>query len=136
MSKEDCVMSGKRYLLDTNAVIALLNGHSVVSSLVHSADYIAISVISRLEFLSFSDITEQDKALFDRFASRVDVIDLSMVNLALLDEVCLVRSQSKLKLPDAIVAASAKMAQATLVTADQRLADYATGWCICFDPAG
>ncbi|UQB42422.1 hypothetical protein JX580_00460 [Thiomicrospira microaerophila] len=44
-------MSGKRYFFDTNAIVALLKGHPDVVSLAQSADFIGISVISRLEFL-------------------------------------------------------------------------------------
>ncbi len=56
-NREVYVMNGKRYLLDTNAIIALLNGHEELGNLLASADFVAISVISRLEFLSFAGIT-------------------------------------------------------------------------------
>ncbi len=132
-SREAYAMNGKRYLLDTNAIIALLNGHQGLVTLLASADYVAISVISRLEFLSFSGITSAQRQLFDQFTARVDVVDLSMSNLSLLDMISDVRIHSSLKLPDAIVAASAKNSSATLVTADHRLANYASGWVVNFD---
>jgi predicted nucleic acid-binding protein len=54
-------MSGKRYFFDTNAIVALLKGHPEVVGLAHQADFIAISVISRLEFFAFSALSQHDK---------------------------------------------------------------------------
>ena len=119
------VMNGKRYFFDTNTIIALLKGNQEILSLACQADFIAISVISRLEFFSFSSLSEEDKALFNQFVSRVTVVDLTMNNPVLLDMISDIRINSTLKLPDAIVAASAKLVNAILVTADIKLANYA-----------
>ena len=61
LSNKRCVMSGKRYLFDTNAIVALLKGHKELVSLAHDAEFIGISVISRLEFFAFSGLVEADK---------------------------------------------------------------------------
>ena len=53
-------MNGKRYLLDTNAVI--LAGNSSLRKMVEDSDFLAISVISKLEFLSYPDLTEDEKS--------------------------------------------------------------------------
>lgn len=127
-------MNGKRYFFDTNAIVALLKGHQEILSLAHQANFIAISVISRLEFFAFSSLTDSDRALFNEFASRVTVIDLSMSNLFLLDAISEIRTQKHLKLPDAIVAASAKTANAILVTADIKLANYLKESALLFKP--
>ena len=47
-------MSGNRYLLDTNAIVALLQGNAQLVQLLQNADWIGISVISQIEFLAFS----------------------------------------------------------------------------------
>jgi len=47
-------MSGERYLLDTNAIVALLQGNSQLIQLLQNADPIGISVISKIEFLAFT----------------------------------------------------------------------------------
>ena len=57
-------MSGNRYLLDTNAIIALLKGDSNLIQLLRDAEWIGISVISHIEFLAFSGLTKADKQLF------------------------------------------------------------------------
>ena len=54
-------MNGKRYLLDTNTVIQLLAGNPSLRKMVEDSDFLAISVISKLEFLSYPDLTEDEK---------------------------------------------------------------------------
>ncbi|MFY7805843.1 MAG: hypothetical protein ACOVQ7_20735 [Limnoraphis robusta] len=41
-------MSGNRYLLDTNAIVALLQGTTQLVQLLRNADWIGISVISQI----------------------------------------------------------------------------------------
>ena len=60
-------MSGDRYLLDTNAIVALLQGNSQLVQLLKNADWIGISVISQIEFLPFSGLTQPDRQLFRSF---------------------------------------------------------------------
>ena len=43
-------MPGKRYLLDTNAVIALLAGHAGLAALADDAEWLGISVTRRWNF--------------------------------------------------------------------------------------
>ncbi len=128
------VMNGKRYFFDTNTIVALLKGNSEIVKLATEAEFIAISVISRLEFFAFASLSAVDKNLFERFVSRVTVVDLAMHNLMLLDAISEIRIQSSLKLPDAIILASAKSVNATLITADVKLANYAKESSILFQP--
>jgi len=46
-------MSGRRLLLDTNAVVLLLRGEGGLEASLRSAQWVGISIISYLEFLSF-----------------------------------------------------------------------------------
>ncbi len=114
-------MSGNRYLLDTNAIIALLQGDSNLIKLLHNTEWIGISVISHLEFLAFSGLTEADKRLFQQFLQRVEVIDLSSQDKSLIKQIISIRQQYRLKLPDAIIAAMASQKSAKLVTRDVQL---------------
>jgi tRNA(fMet)-specific endonuclease VapC len=77
-------MSGKRFLLDTNAIIALLAGNIQVIELLRDADWIGISIISYLEFLAFSGLTDTDRDLFNQLIQRIDVIGLAVNNVTLL----------------------------------------------------
>lgn len=63
-------MSGKRFLLDTNAVVALLRGEGDLPGVVEGAGWVGISIITVLEFLSFPALTAADRACFEDFAGR------------------------------------------------------------------
>ena len=112
-------MSGNRYVLDTNAIVSLLQGNELLIQLLQEADWIGISIISQIEFLVFPDLTESDRQLFQEFLQRVQVIDLTTENEALIREIIKVRQQYRLKLPDAVIAAMAVDRSASLITADQ-----------------
>ena len=62
-------MSGNRYVLDTNAIVALLQGNSQLIQLLENADWIAVSVISQIEFLAFSGLSQDDRQLFQLVSS-------------------------------------------------------------------
>jgi predicted nucleic acid-binding protein len=124
----------KRLLLDTNAVIALLQGHPFLINEIRSATWVAISIISSLEFLSFSGLTDHDRELFKQFASRIDVVSLNSGNQRLLDQAVELRRQERLRLPDAIVAATAVVSDASLVIADQQLTRIANLRIVPFQP--
>lgn len=115
-------MSGERYLLDTNAIVALLNGNSQLIKLLQNADWIGISVISQIEFLAFTGLTQGDRQLFEKFLQRVEVINLASSDTMLISKIIEIRQQFRLKLPDAIVAAMAINNSAILVTADRAFA--------------
>lgn len=53
-------MSGNRYLLDTNAIVALLQGNTQLIQLLQNPDWIGISVISQIEFLAFPGLGQDD----------------------------------------------------------------------------
>ncbi|AOY79938.1 type II toxin-antitoxin system VapC family toxin [Moorena producens JHB] len=112
-------MSGNRYFMDTNAIVALLQGNAKVIQLLQNADWIGISVISQIEFLAFSGLAESDRQLFQQFLQRVEVIGLVSIDTGLIEKIIEIRQQYRLKLPDAIIAAMAIQNSASLVTADQ-----------------
>ena len=79
------------FLLDTNAVIALLKGNTVVMDMVHSAKWVGISIITQLEFLSFSNLTHNDETLFNAFVGRVNIVSLSVSDTRLLKHTLSIR---------------------------------------------
>lgn len=107
-----------KLLLDTNAIIALLKENEELKKATYTADAIFISVISELEFRSFTNLSESDRNLFDSFTSIVDVFDLQSSNTTLKNKIIEIRNTYRLKLPDAIIAATAIINNAILVTAD------------------
>ncbi len=119
-------MLGKRYLLDTNALVALLQGHKGVIALVDQAQWLGVSVINVLEFLGFDGLSEADRALFIELTSRLVVVDLVYGNTALMERVTDLRKTRAVKLPDAIVMASAAIHDATVITNDAVLLKLGT----------
>ncbi len=125
-------MSGNRYALDTNAIVALLQGNAQLTQLLQNASWIGVSVISQIEFMVFSGLSQADLQIFQQFLERVEIIGLEANDRALIEKIIDIRQQYRLKLPDAVIAAMAIQNSASLVTADQEFAKVtdltATNW--------
>lgn len=111
----------QRYLLDTNALVALMRGHADLLAMAESADWLGVSVINVLEFLGFDGLSESDRQLFNELLQRIAVVDLSCGNAALMALIIEIRQRKSLKLPDAIVMACATLNRATVLTHDVEL---------------
>jgi predicted nucleic acid-binding protein len=120
-NKEGCVMSGDRLLLDTNAVTAVLVGNKLLLRRLHKADWIGMSIISHIELLSFKGWSDADHMILDQFMKRVKVLGLSADDNNLITTTVRLRQEYHLKLPDAIIAATAICQDAALVTEDDQL---------------
>ena len=114
-------MSGERYLLDTNAIVALLRGEPALEHSLREAEWVGISILSQIEFLAFPNMSAQDRQAFQQFSVRVDVVNLDRADPALIDRIVHVRQQHRVKLPDAIIVATALERNATLITDDAKL---------------
>ncbi len=114
-------MNGRRYFLDTNAIVQILAGNGELLALLSDAEYVATSIICELEFLSFPSLPEEDAMLFQQFTKRVEMVGLASGDLALKNRILKIRSARKLKLPDAIIVASSAVSNCTLITADRQL---------------
>jgi len=114
-------MNGNKFILDTNAIVALLKGNPEILKLTETAEWIAISIISYLEFLAFPDLTDTDKTLFNNFIQRIEIIGIEKTNRELLNRIIEFRLKYKIKLPDSIIISTAFVNNASLVTADKQL---------------
>ncbi len=123
-------MPGERLLLDTNILVAALAGEAGLADRVARAEWVGTSIVCVLEFLAFPRLEADDRALFLTLVGRLQVVDLAWTNAPLLQAVEVMRSQRQIKLPDAIVAASACVNGATLLTRDTALlkACESVGW--------
>ncbi len=110
---------GRLIILDTNAVVALLKSNQKMLEYVQKADSIGISVITQIEFLAFSNLSEHDAKLFEKFISRIDVYDILSFDSNMIQKIIEIRKTNKVRLPDAIIAATAMLINATLITADR-----------------
>ena len=114
-------MSGERYLLDTNAIVCLLRGDQALHQRLQRAEWVGISILSQIEFLAFPNLSENDRRIFQEFSDAVEVVGLERTERALIDRIVSLRAQHRLKLPDAIIAATAVERDATLITDDHQL---------------
>ena len=125
-------MNGNRYLLDTNAIIQLLKGNAELGTLVSNADFLATSIIAELEYFSFSDLPESDVLLYRAFKSRIRVFDVPSDDPILTHMVAEARKNFKLKLPDAIIAATARANGLAVLTADDHFKSLTDPWRVRF----
>ena len=121
-------MNGNGFLLDTNAIVQLLKGNAELAKVVSEADFIATSVIAEMEFLSFSELSENDKMLFRAFKSRIEVYDVPSDDPELMQLVVDSRIKFSLKLPDAIIAGTAMLHGLTVLTADDHFKKENAPW--------
>jgi len=103
----------RRYLLDTNAIIYLVSGRLVFP--LPDGQY-SVSIITEIELLSFSGISAEEEQKIRDLLLLLDRVHLTD---AVRDETIRLRRKNRLKLPDAIIAASALIQGAVLLTNDQ-----------------
>ena len=104
---------GKRYLLDTNIVIDFLGNKLPTKAKKHLSGIvdseINLSVINKIELLGFSTV-DQEIIDFVSFSTIFPMDD------SIVDKTIRIRSLYHIKLPDAIIAATALFHQCTLIT--------------------
>lgn len=104
-----------RAILDTNAVIYLQKG--LLRQPLPSGEYF-ISIITELELLSFHGLDNAQLAWLNTFLSDIGIIELDRL---VKEQTVVLRRTHHLRLPDAIIVASAQVFDAILLTNDQRL---------------
>ncbi len=102
-------------LLDTNVALYLLAGR-LAQALPSEAAY--VSVITEMELLSYPALTAADEAAIRDFLTDVTIVDL---NQEIKVSTIALRRTHRLKLPDAIIAATAQHLRAVLLTNDLNL---------------
>ena len=125
-------MSGNRFLLDTNAIIQLLGGNGEIGKMLDAADFVAMSVICEFEFLAFSDLARNDMVEYAAFRSYLHVYDVPSANPLFTQYVIEARKKFKMKLPDAIIAATARANDLTILTADDHFKPLTEPWRVQF----
>jgi predicted nucleic acid-binding protein len=108
-------MSGNKIVLDTNVIIYLLNGDQTLRSFFEDKLFY-ISVINELELLGFSSLTNSEFEKIDFFLEECSIIEL---NSGIKNIVVDLRRKYSIKLPDAIIAATAIFLNIPLISADK-----------------
>ena len=108
-------MSGDSIVVDTSLIINLFNGIEEVQDLL-TGRTLFVSIISEIEVLSFSGLSITEKDLLRDFISKCHVVDIEP---AIKELTIAIRAKSKVKLPDAIIAATAIYYDLPLFTMDK-----------------
>ena len=108
-------MSGNSVFIDTNIIIYLLNGEESVAKLLNEKE-IYISFITELELLGNIKISKEEKIKIKEFLRVCTIID---INDSIKTFTLNIKQKHKVKLPDAIIAATAKFLNLSLITADK-----------------
>jgi predicted nucleic acid-binding protein len=114
-------MNGLSYLLDTNTIIGLLKGNDEAISILSGINLPAcgFSAITRMELLSYPDLTMDEEQAIHRLLDRMTHLAIS----PLIEDLTIqFRHQHRVKLPDAIIAATATAHGIKLLTLDKKLA--------------
>jgi predicted nucleic acid-binding protein len=103
------------YVLDTNIIIYFLKG--LLLDLLPDGEFL-VSVISEIEVLSYHSLPADDEALIRKLLGTVTLADLSPE--VRLEAIRMGRAH-RLKTPDSIIAATAAVHDAVLLTNDAAL---------------
>ena len=109
-------MSGNEFLLDTNAVLYVLNGDETLSDFLFEKK-LYISVITEIELLSYKHLTAKEKQQIKDFIKEFVTINISDKVKHLTIEL---KRRSNMKLPDSIIAGTAMALQIPFVTSDKQ----------------
>ncbi len=110
-------MGNERYLIDTNVAIEYVGGllpekaMKMLDGIIDDKFY--FSVINKIELLGFSGISKNEEEIFQKFINAANVLGLyeDVVN-----QTIFLRKKHKIKIPDAIIAATALVNNLVLLT--------------------
>ncbi|GAC1303839.1 MAG: hypothetical protein NVSMB24_10380 [Mucilaginibacter sp.] len=121
-------MNGIKYLADTNCFIYLLDQNPLI--LPFADDIWAFSYITEIELLSKKGISKIEEITIIEMLETCFKLTHSQ---ALTDLVIKLKRENNIKLPDAIIAASAQLLQLPLITADKGFANLKDIDCFILD---
>ncbi|SOD80580.1 type II toxin-antitoxin system VapC family toxin [Spirosoma fluviale] len=111
-------MNGTNILADTNIFINLSEGKGDIEPYLIGKD-VFVSVISEIELLGWHRISENEKIFFETLLNDCSLIELIP---AIKDQAIRLKQIHKIKLPDAIIAATALFLGIPLLTFDSGFA--------------
>lgn len=114
-SSANGAMSGSRLLLDSNVALYLLRGDRSAADAI-DGQTVFISFITRMELLSKPGISAGELKKVEAFVNEWPMVELDR---AIMDDAIRIRRAHRMKIPDAIIAATAKFLDVPLLTADR-----------------
>ena len=108
-------MNGIDYLIDTNILIYIIKGNPKVAYFAKS-EMLAISYITEMEVLGKFQIVDTEKRIISNVLKHCCIFEMdAQIKQYAID----IKQKIKMKLPDAIIAATAIKNNIPLVTADK-----------------
>ena len=108
-------MNGNSIVLDTNIILYLLNGDDYLADFLNHKE-LYVSIISEIELLGYTQITEQEKVIIKEFLTECIIINISEK----IKEKCIqLKQKYKIKTPDALVTSTALFLNLPLISADK-----------------
>jgi predicted nucleic acid-binding protein len=111
-------MNGKEILIDTNIVLYLLKGNDTLEEMLQGKEPY-LSFITELELVGFQDISIKEEKQINELLNDCLVVSL---NNNIKKEYIELRKKYRLKLADAIIAATAITLNIPLITSDKQFA--------------
>ena len=110
-------MNGNESVVDSNLIIFFSKGKIDLKKLSSKYDKLYVSIITYMEVYAYEFTVQAELDLIDEFFESVEIIE---INKEIADQAIIYRKNKtkKIKLPDAIILASAKYANAELLTDD------------------
>lgn len=107
-------MSGSKMMLDTNIALYLLGGDQVLATVLNEKE-VYISVISEMEMLGYPGIATEEIIRIKSFLAETTIVELTP---DIKNKTIELRQFYNVKLPDAIIAATAISQNIPLISAD------------------
>lgn len=123
-------MSGSKILIDTNIALYLFKGDKNLGTILQNVETY-VSFINELELLGFKGITLKEESWVELFLNECIIID---INQGIKDITKQIRRNYSLKLPDAIVAATAIFLGIPLLSADKQFGQVLDLTFVLYEP--
>lgn len=110
-------MNGNKSVLDSNVIILAFKQQVDTEKLLSLYDNFSVSIVTYMEVYAYDFQNQDEKDLIDELFANLNVIE---VNQAIADQAIIYRKNNskKIKLPDAIILATARHLDAVLLTED------------------
>ena len=106
-------MNGNRAVLDSNIIIDASKGIISIKEIVDNYDFLFVPIISYIEVFGYNFSNNEEKIIIEDIIKNIPIVNLDMEIAKIAIDY---RKLSKIKIPDALILATAKNLGATLLT--------------------
>jgi predicted nucleic acid-binding protein len=104
----------QKFLIDTNIILGLFAGKIAISKLeILLKHNVSVSIVTYMETLGWQNITPKEIVDFNDFFSNTNIFQ---IDYSIVEKTIALKQKLKIKLPDAIIAATAIVNNLTLAT--------------------